>query len=65
MPNERIVHLLTMWCERPAQGDRPALWRFSLVDTRTHRRYGFVTLEALMAFLREQMAARERGEKEE
>ncbi|HEY54508.1 MAG TPA: hypothetical protein G4N94_13745 [Caldilineae bacterium] len=55
----RFVHLLTMWCERPAQPGQPALWRFSLEDPRTRQRHGFADLEALTAFLRAQMAGGE------
>ena len=51
----RIVHLLTLWQERPARGDQPALWRFSLEDARTRQRRGFGSLEALTAFLQAQM----------
>lgn len=58
MPDKplRYVHLLTLWQERPAQGDQPALWRFSLEDARTRQRRGFASLAALTAFLQAQMA---------
>jgi len=52
----RFVHLLTIWCERPANARQPVLWRFRLEDTRTRRRYGFASLEALVAFLQAEMA---------
>ena len=57
MPDQplRYVHLLTIWRERPAQGDQPALWRFSLEDAHTRQRRVFASLEALMAFLQKQM----------
>jgi len=57
MPDKplRYVHLLTIWQERPAQGDQPALWRFSLEDARTRQRRGFADLAALVAFLQAQM----------
>jgi hypothetical protein len=59
----RLVHLLTLWRERPARAGRPALWRFSVENVRTGERRGFASLEALMAFLRAQMEAR--GEKDD
>ena len=52
----RIVHLLTLWRERSAHADQPALWRFSLEDARTRQRRGFADLETLVAFLKAQMA---------
>ena len=51
----RFVHLLTMWCERPARPGQPALWRFSIENIRTGERRGFADLEALTVFLRAQM----------
>ncbi len=67
MPDQplRYVHLLTIWRERPAQGDQPPLWRFSLEDAHTRQRRVFVSLEALMAFLREQMESDEMTSREE
>jgi hypothetical protein len=51
----RLVHLLTLWRERPARPGQPAVWRFSLEDIQTRERHGFADLEALMAFLKTQM----------
>lgn len=52
----RFVHILTIWRERPADPDQPALWRFSLEDVHAGERRGFATLEALTAFLRARLA---------
>jgi len=49
------VYLLRLWRERPASPERPAVWRFSLEDTRTRQRHGFGDLEALVAFLRAEL----------
>jgi hypothetical protein len=49
------AYLLRLWQERPASFERPAVWRFSLEDTRTRQRRGFGSLEALMSFLRAQV----------
>jgi len=56
-PPKRFLYLLTMWQERPTSPAHPAVWRFSLEDTRTRQRRGFGSLEGLMAFLREQVEA--------
>lgn len=53
----RLLYLLTLWQERPEGPGCPAVWRFSLEDTRTCERRGFGSLEGLMAFLREQVGA--------
>lgn len=45
-------YILRAWQERPASADRPALWRYSLEDTRTRRRRGFASLDDLTAHLR-------------
>jgi hypothetical protein len=44
--------LLRFWEERSEQ---PAVWRFSLEDPQTTRRYGFANLEALVDWLRAQI----------
>lgn len=65
-PPRRFLYLLTMWQERPASPEHPAVWRFSLEDTRTDQRRGFGSLEGLVAFLRAQVEAgeqRSRGDK--
>lgn len=58
------VYLLRVWRERPALPGRPAVWRFSLEDTRTRQRRGFATLEALVAFLRVELMERGEGNRE-
>ncbi len=55
-PNYR-AYLLRLWQERPATPACPAVWRFSLEDTRTGQRRGFGDLAALVAFLQAQVAA--------
>ena len=45
------AYLLRLWRERPAAPGRPAVWRFSIEDTRTRQRQGFGSLRALIAFL--------------
>jgi hypothetical protein len=55
------AYILRLWQERPASSDRPAVWRFSLEDTRARRRLGFGSLEELTAFLEEQVGARQQG----
>ena len=59
------VYLLRLWRERPALPGRPAVWRFSLEDTRTRQRRGFASLEGLTAFLRAQIGMGERGSDKE
>jgi len=56
-PSKRFVYVLTAWQERPASPERPAVWRFSLEDTRVRERRGFADLKQLTAFLEEQMEA--------
>jgi hypothetical protein len=51
------AYLLRLWRERPASPERPAVWRFSVEDTRTRQRRGFGSLEDLLAFLRALMEA--------
>jgi hypothetical protein len=48
-----------MWRERPARPGQPAVWRFSLENIQTRERYGFADINALMAFLSEQLAEAE------
>ncbi len=55
----RRIYLLTMWQERSSRDDSEATWRFSLEDASTRHRRGFANLEALVAFLQEQMAETE------
>lgn len=45
------AYILRAWQERPSSPDRPAVWRYSLEDTRTRRRRGFANLEDLTAYL--------------
>ena len=51
----RFVLLITMWRERPADARQPAVWRFSVEDAHTRERWGFATLEAVVAFLQARM----------
>jgi hypothetical protein len=54
-------YLLRFWREDNARssGLRPGLiWRFSLEDTRTGRRYGFADLAAMTTFLQDELRAR-------
>jgi hypothetical protein len=46
------VYLLRLWRERPASFECPPVWRYSVEDIRTRQRYGFGSLEELMAFFR-------------
>ncbi|MBN1993911.1 MAG: hypothetical protein JW953_14520 [Anaerolineae bacterium] len=46
------VYLLRLWQERPASPKCPPVWRYSVENIRTHRRYGFGSLEELIAFFR-------------
>ena len=50
-------YILRAWQERPASADRPALWRYSLEDTRTRQRRGFANLDDLTAHLQMHAAA--------
>lgn len=54
-PAKRHVYVLTVWEERRATPGRPAVWRFSLENTHDRRRFGFGSLEELMAFVRAQI----------
>ena len=58
-PLKRWTQVLTIWQERPALGERPAEWRFSLEDPLTRQRRGFGSLDGLTAFLQEQLAQQE------
>ncbi len=46
--------LLRLWAE---SGDDSPIWRASLEDTRTGKRQGFPSVEALIAYLREQTSS--------
>jgi hypothetical protein len=65
MPNpvKRFVYVLVGWQERSASPGRPAVWRFSLEDTRARQRLGFGDLAELTAFLEAQMGTEELGGK--
>jgi hypothetical protein len=58
------AYILRLWQERPASSDRPAVWRFSLEDTRARRRLGFGSLDELTAFLEAQTEAEGQGSEE-
>ena len=55
------VYLLRFWQEPREKPDLPNVWRFSLQDPRTGERRGFASLEALVAFLAQEI---QRAEKE-
>ncbi|NOX61361.1 MAG: hypothetical protein GXP42_05370 [Chloroflexi bacterium] len=56
------IQLLTIWQERSAYGENPAVWRFSLEDPHSERRHSFQSLDDLVAFLQRQMEQSEKGE---
>jgi hypothetical protein len=60
-PGKRFVYVLTGWQERPAVPDRPAVWRFSLENTRAPQRHSFGDLRQLKAFLEAQVEAEQPG----
>ena len=47
----RATYLLTMWQEQSQAPGQPAVWRFSLEDSRTGQRQGFATLQKLITAL--------------
>ncbi len=51
-PPRYSVYLLRCWQERDGGTDVPAMWRFSLEDSRSGKRVGFSTIETLMHFLK-------------
>ena len=55
------AYILRLWQERPASPAHPAVWRFSVEDSRTGQRQGFGSLEKLTAYLRARMEAGEQG----
>jgi hypothetical protein len=54
-PHKRSIYLVTIWQERPASPDEPAVWRVSVEDARTGERRAFADLEQLQTFLESQM----------
>jgi hypothetical protein len=56
IPPQHRVYLLRCWEERSQDLRRLPQWRFGLEDSHTGRRYGFPDLDALMAFLRTELA---------
>lgn len=61
-PNRRSIYVVTIWQERPASSDEPAIWRVSVEDARTGDRHAFADLEQLQAFLKSQMDGCEKGD---
>jgi hypothetical protein len=51
------VYVLRLWREQMDADDQPAVWRFSLDDTATGKRYGFGNIEALVAYLSAQIGS--------
>jgi hypothetical protein len=49
-------YLLRIWETRSERPDEPPTWRFRLQDARTGAQHAFPDLEALVAFLRAEMA---------
>jgi hypothetical protein len=54
--SSRFIYVVTIWQERPASSDAPAVWRVRVEDARTGDKYGFTDLKQLMAFLKAQRA---------
>jgi hypothetical protein len=48
-------YLLRMWEARGERPDEPPTWRFRMQDARTGAQRAFPDLEALVAFLRDEM----------
>jgi hypothetical protein len=57
-PPHYHVYLLRCWTEHCQDPTRPAIWRFSLEDPAINQRYGFATMDALMAFLHDTLSQR-------
>ena len=55
-PFRYLSYILCCWQERSVHAGREiVVWRFSLQDPRTNRRYGFATLEALLISLQAEL----------
>lgn len=54
-------YLLRTWEARSERAGTPSTWRFSLQDARTGQERAFADLEALVAYLRAEMARQEDG----
>ena len=50
-PPRYRTYLIAFWQERDQEPDAPAVWRFSLEESRTGERRGFANLDALTAAL--------------
>jgi hypothetical protein len=48
--------LLTFWEERNQTSAQEPVWRFRVQELYTRQKYGFATLEELVAFLQSKMA---------
>jgi hypothetical protein len=48
-------YLLTFWEERSQTPEAPVVWRFSLQDPHSGRRYGFSNLGEMVAFLQTEL----------
>ncbi len=55
-PLRRHSFILILWAEAGALPDSRPVWRASLEDTQTARRYGFKDLAELTRFLEQQTA---------
>ncbi len=55
-PPHYHAFLLRCWQERSQFNDVPAVWRFSLENPQTGDRFGFTTLDAVIAALQDSLA---------
>lgn len=70
---KHFIYLLSIWQERPAAPDKPAVWRISLENARTGQRHCFGSLKQTLAFLQDRTMggihmepiAQEKGETED
>lgn len=56
---KRSIYLLSMWQERSASPDHPAVWRYGLENVRTGQKHGFGNLDELVIFFKQRMAVQE------
>jgi len=59
-PPRYHAYLLRCWEERTGSPDSSTTWRFAVEKVGGGERHGFATLEAVLAFLRRQLARTER-----
>jgi hypothetical protein len=56
------AYLLRFWAEPRGEPGLPPIWRFSLEDPHSGRRWAFAGLDRLVAFLRREMEVDPAGE---